>query len=165
MNNTSLYLSVVAVLLAGFVFLSQLTSGGSFGASPAANLTIIGNPFKFTNTVQYTSTSQLGVSGTARSNVVITTCSLKADNSITATTSGYAYCTGATGITSSDYVLASFSTSTALRAITDNWIIFNAKASSTAGTVDLWLYNATGNTRAPSASSQIGSTTVLYATH
>lgn len=110
-------------------------------------------------------TITIGSSGTAQSNQVVTSCSLIANNSILATTSGYAYCTGVTGVTSSDYVMASFSTTTQALAITDNWIIFNAKASSTAGAIDFWLYNATGGNRTPSASSRIGSTTVIRAGH
>lgn len=95
-----------------------------------------------------------------------TTCVVKADGSITATTSGYAYCTGVTGVTSSDNVLAQFATSTA------NWVlgsdafnIVSAKASTTAGAIDFLIANWTGKNAAPSAVGQAASTTVIYVFH
>lgn len=91
------------------------------------------------------------------------TCSLIADNSITATSTGYAYCTGVTGVTSSDNVLALFSTSTlGQNVVSEGFSIVSAKASSTAGAIDFLIRNESGRAVAPSAAGRIGSTTQLF---
>ena len=108
---------------------------------------------------------QVGSSGTAQVNQVSKTCSPIADNSITATTTGYAYCLGVTGVTSADNVLAQFATSTVGIGLGDVWTVVSAKASTTAGAIDLLVYNGTGKSQAPSASGREASTTVIWAFH
>lgn len=112
-------------------------------------------------------TFTVGASGTGQTNQVTTTCSPKADVSIAATSTGYIYCTGVTGVTSSDFVVANFGSTTpgALNLNTDNWTIISAKASSTAGAIDFVVLNLTGLARAPSAASRMASTTVIHASH
>lgn len=121
----------------------------------------------FSGAMTLTSSFKLGSSGTAQVNQVVTTCSMKANNSINATSTGYAYCTGVTGVTSSDYVSANFATSTAAALVlgSDNWSIVSAQASTTAGAIDFILYNGTGANAVPSAVGRMASTTVVRAAH
>lgn len=112
-----------------------------------------------------TSTMQIGSNGTAYSNSIITTCAMNGNLSITATSTGYESCTGVTGLTSSDNVIAQFASTTGTTAIGDNWVIVGAKASTTAGAVDITVMNLTGKSQALSASSKIGSTTTLFIAH
>lgn len=150
---------VVGILVGAFFF-------GSSGQAPQAEelgsnaLTTISNKWKFTNTIQ------VGSSGTAQSNQVTATCAAVLNSSITASSTGYGYCTGVTGVTSSDNVLAQFSTSTlgALLPAEGFWIT-SAKASSTSGAIDFIIYNGSGATAVPSAVGQIGSTTVIHASN
>lgn len=93
--------------------------------------------------------------------LMTTSCAMKADVSIAASTTGYAYCTGVTGVTSSDKVIAQFATSTANWAFADYFAIVTAKSSTTAGAVDFEVYNGTGAAAAPSAVSKTASTTNL----
>lgn len=109
---------------------------------------------------------KVGTSGTAQVNQVTTTCAMQANLSIAATSTGYAFCTGVTGVTSADNIVAQFASSTgALNLNTDNWVISSSKASTTAGAIDFVLLNLTGLARTPSASSRIGSTTSIFASH
>lgn len=130
------------------------------GASSFAGAT------SFAGASTLTSTFKLGTSGTVQSNQIATTCSPIADVSITSSSTGYAYCTGVTGVTSADSVLAQFSTSTAnFVASTDNFWIVSAKASTTAGAIDFLVYNGTNQSRAPSTAGRSASTTVIRAGH
>lgn len=123
-------------------------------------------PVKTSDLLESTGTFQVGSSGTAQANQITTTCSPKADVSIAATSTGYAYCTGVTGVTSSDNVLAQFATSTVgLKVAADDFWVVSAKASSTAGSIDLVIYNGSGKNAAPSAVGQAASTTVIHASH
>lgn len=111
-------------------------------------------------------TFTVGSSGTGQTNQISTTCAMTANLSITATTTGYAFCTGVTGVTSSDNVIASFaSTTPGASSKSDNWVIVSSKASSTAGVIDFALLNLTGGTAVPSAVSRIASTTAIHASH
>ncbi len=111
-------------------------------------------------------TFQLGASGSIQSNQVNTTCSPKADVSITATSSGYAYCLGVAGVTSTDQVDAQFSTSTANFVLTtDEFFIMSAKSSTTPGAIDFLVYNGTGKNNVPSAVGRAASTTTVQAGH
>lgn len=164
-------LQLVTIVLLVVVLVLRVGGSGSFGAP--ANLTTVGNPWNFTSTGQgngviMASTTitalKIGQAGTQLANSVTTTCSPVADNSITATSTGYAYCTGVTGVTSADSVVAMFSTSTqAFVLITDNFWIISAKASTTPGAVDFLIYNGTGKNAAPSAVGRSASTTVIRA--
>ena len=109
---------------------------------------------------------KLGASGTTQSNQVVTSCSAILNNSIAASSTGYGYCTGVTGVTSSDYVRANFATSTKGATQTaEGFIILSAFASSTSGAVDFLIANYSGKAAVPSAVGRIGSTTVLSAGH
>ena len=111
--------------------------------------------------VSLTSTFKLGSSGTTQDNQIITTCNPTANTSVSATSTSYIFCTGVTGVTSSDLVFAEFSTST--NAIADQWVIVGAKASTTAGAVDIKIMNLTGTAAVPSAASTVASSTKIWA--
>ncbi len=117
--------------------------------------------------VAFAGTFTLGLSGTAQTNQITTTCSPKLDGSITATSTGYGYCTGVTGVVSTDNVLAQFSTSTPVSWVvgSDAFVIVGAKASSTPGVIDFQIANWSGKNAAPSAVGRAGSTTVIHASH
>lgn len=116
-------------------------------------------------TLKTTGTLQVGSSGTAQVNQVVTSCTpLNTNTSIAATSTGYIYCTGVTGLTSADIVVAQFATSS-LAAVTSNFVIVGSKASTTAGAVDMIVLNLTGAARAISAASKIASTTNLFIGH
>lgn len=132
------------------------------GFNSAKDFAISGSS-AFSGAVALTSTFKLGSSGTAQANQVITTCNPTANTSIGATSTGYIYCTGVTGITSSDYVFATFSTSTT--AIADQWVIVGAKASTTAAAVDIKIMNLTGTAAIPSAASTVASSTRILGIH
>lgn len=135
-----------------------LVMQAGFNTNKAATF---GSTVAFSGAVSLTSTLQLGSSGTAMANEVITTCNPIANTSIAATSTGYIYCTGLTGITSSDKVFAGFATST--NAIADQWAIVGASASTTAGAVDIKIMNLTGTAAVPSAASTVASSTRIHA--
>lgn len=140
----------------------------TYGINTAKDITttgtVTGVAAAFSGAMSLTSTFKLGSSGTAQANEVITTCSMIANNSITATSTGYAYCTGVTGVTSSDNVQASFATSTvATMSQNENFVIVSAQAATTPGAIDFLLLNLSGTSRAPSASGRLASTTVIRA--
>lgn len=107
----------------------------------------------------FKSTTANGCKATAH--FLTATCSMQANLSVTATTTNYEFCTGVTGVTSSDNILATFASSTGVTTLKDNWVIVGAKASTTAGAIDFTVMNLTGTNNVPSAVSQIGSTTNL----
>lgn len=154
----------LSLLIIAFLVLSSL-----FGGSPtfgALDRTTVGNPWTFSGAVTHSGTLKVGSSGTAQTNYISTTCAPKADNSIAATSTGYMYCTGVTGVTSADFVVAEFATSTAAFTLTkDNFWIISAQASTTAGAVDFLVYNGTGAAAVPSAVGRAASTTVVRAGH
>ena len=131
--------------------------------SPVAGQ-VRGTTLTVTGLATFSGTAKFGADGTVLDNQILTTCSMKADNSITATTSGYAYCTGVTGVTSSDYVQASFATSTkGHSAFAENFVILDAYASTTAGAIDFRILNLSGADATMSANGRLGSTTVIRA--
>lgn len=120
----------------------------------------------FAGAMALTSSFKLGASGTSQVNQITTSCSPIANVSITATTSGYAYCLSVTGVTSSDNVIAQISTSTLGWVLgSDAWYVVSAKASTTAGAIDFFLANWTGKTAVPSAVGRAASTTSIIASH
>ncbi len=177
---TAVVIAIVAVVISGFA-LSQLPKplSQSFGATTAGGRLAENydpyvmynggyNSAKDINTSAFlgtTGTFGLGSLGTAQVNEVVTTCNPIADTSIAATSTGYIYCTGITGVTSADYVIASFATSTT--AIGTSWAIEGANASSTAGAVDIKIVNLTGTAATPSAAAgaQFASSTRLRIGH
>lgn len=175
MNTLLKYSGLVALIILAIFGLSRILLSKSvvFGtaASCSTDVTCFTKlaaltSFQDDGTAIFNSTFQLGSSGTVQTNQITTTCAAKADNSITATTTGYAYCTGVTGVTSADNIIAQFATSTAGYVFTtDNFYVVSAKASSTAGAIDLLVYNGTGKTQAPSVAGRTASTTVIWASH
>ena len=184
MNNEKWILAGVAALVL-FQVLSFFNLGSSlgvgtpniedydpfiktYGINTAKDITTTGTLTSvagvFSGALSLTSTFKLGSSGTAQANQVVTTCSPQANVSIAASTTGYAFCTGVTGVTSSDYVIAQFATSSARSNIPqDNFTIVGAIASSTAGAIDLIVANWTGVAAVPSAVGRAASTTVIRA--
>lgn len=163
-------IAVVALVLAGWaivrtgVFSSQsLGAAGGLLAENYLPFMLYNGGFNTAKSIKTTGDLTIGASGTARVNDIDTTCSMVEDASAGATSTVYAYCTGVTGVTSSDTIIASFASSTAV--MTDQWIIAGAKASTTAGAIDFRLVNLTGTARAMSAASVIGSSTVIKAGH
>lgn len=112
-----------------------------------------------------TSTLQIGANGSQLSNTVASSCSMIANSPSIGTTTQYAYCTGVTGVTAADGIEATFATSST--ALSDQWIITGAVASTTAGSIDFRLLKLTGvaASQPMSAVSTIGSTTVIQAAH
>ncbi len=106
---------------------------------------------------------QVGANGTNQKNQVDATCSMVSNAVITATTTGYGFCTGVTGVTSADNVDANFATSSLKAA--DQWIITGAIASSTPGAIDFRILNLTGANNTFSGASTIGSSTILQVGH
>lgn len=103
-----------------------------------------------------------GTNGSRIDLLIGTTCNLSnADASVAATSTGYVYCTGVTGLTAGDPVQVLLSTTTA-NATFGGWSVFSAKASTTAGAIDIRLYNGTGAAAVPSATA-VGSTTNIWA--
>jgi hypothetical protein len=169
----------VGILVVGFLALVHL-GGANLGAAGAVfdglphwfgNALYVGSSQQFSvdssGNLSTTGTEQVGASGTAKANDIATTCSMKADVSIAASSTGYAHCTGVTGVTSADTsMVAMISTSTlGWRQYLDNIEIVSAKASTTAGAIDFILYNGTGVANVPSAVNKTGSTTAIRASH
>lgn len=149
-------------------YIPYILYNGGYNSAKPVNLTStldVSGVSTFTGAAALTSSFTLGSSGTAQVNQVTTTCSMKADNASLGTTTQYAYCTGVTGVTSSDNIVALFATSST--ALIDQWVIVGAKASSTAGTVDFRIFKQTGvaASQAMSAVTTLGSTTVLQVSH
>jgi len=84
------------------------------------------------------------------------TCSLIAVSSIAATSTGYAYCTGLTGVQSGDIVDITLTASTSLAS---QYVVKGVSASSTAGAIDVSLLNLTGAAATPAATNGFGSST------
>lgn len=173
--NIALGLAVVALVITVYGFFGGHVEKALFGSTSCANITCLsgglrlvtgaGGDFEADVASVFNGTFTLGSSGTAQSNQVSTTCAMKGNISITATSSGYAFCSGVTGLTSADNVLAQFASTTGAANNQDNWVITSAKASTTAGAVDLTLLNLSGDSRTPSALSRIGSSTTLWISH
>ncbi len=102
------------------------------------------------------------LSSTSGSGFVATTCNILANVSITATSSGRAFCTGVTGVTSGTKIIAQFSTTTSALAA-DQWVIVGSQASSTAGAIEFELLNLTGGNAIPAAVSTRASSTKIWA--
>lgn len=152
-------LVAVAIIAIGGYFFPLLQSGfgGVTGETNYNTLGISGLKVGSKCNDSFTSTTANGCKSVAH--LMLTTCSMIANNIAVGTTSEYAYCTGVTGVTSADTIQASFSTSTLGFAFNDAWQIVSAKASTTAGVIDFQIIGVAG--KAMSGVSQTGSTTVL----
>lgn len=170
MDYIQKYSGLVALVILAIMGVSGFFNAGSkmFGSVSCQSTTCLTGGLRILDGVlESDGTMQVGSSGTAQTNQVTATCAMKADVSITASSTGYAFCTGVTGVTSSDYVLSQFATSTTLGAtvVSDNFWIVSAKASSTAGAIDFLIYNGSGRSVAPSAAGRAASTTAVFASH
>lgn len=160
-------LAVLALLGTGYLYLSSYTS--MLGASGYTNFQKVSflqgldagprSQFNVTNQGVVT----IGPSGSSITELKATTCDmLNANTSINASTTGYVYCTGITGLASGDVVMAQLSTTSMGTLFTSGWVIISAKASSTAGAIDFRLANYSGTARAPAAVNVGSSTNVWY---
>ena len=174
--NIALVVALVAIVIAGGAYFGIGKNAKLTGSTACSGITCLsgglrlvadaGGDFESDVAVLLSSTFKVGTSGTAQSNQVSITCSPKLDASINATTTGYGFCTGVTGVTSSDFVFAEFATSTVGSTVAaDNFAIVSAKASTTAGAIDFIIANNSGKNAVPSAVGRVGSTTVIWASH
>lgn len=148
----------LSLLIIAYLVIAPFVGGHAFGA---LDRTTIGNPWTFTNTVTLSSTLKIGTNGATITELNTTSCNLSnADTSVAATSTGYVYC-AITGVASGDVVFAQLATTTANAAF-GGWSIYSAKASTTAGFVDIRLYNGTGAAAVPSVTSVGSSTNVLF---
>lgn len=114
-----------------------------------------------TNPHYFSSTVKVGTNGSTITELKANTCNLaNADTSIAATSTGYVYC-AITGVASGDLTLVQLSTTTA-NALFGGWTIQSSKASTTAGMIDVRLYNGTGAAAVPSVTSVGSSTNAWY---
>lgn len=167
-ENIALVVSVVALVIAGLLYFGGTKSVNLFGSTSCQSTTCLTGGLRILDGVlESDGTFRIGSSGSAQtSQVGPTSCAMKADVSIAATSTGYGFCTGLTGVTSADSVFGQFASSTGLTAVTDNFAIVSAKASTTvSGAVDFTLLNLTGAAAVPSAVSRIGSSTSVLAGH
>ncbi len=160
MNSTKLFVGAIIgliVIVGGFVLLrSHSGTPGMLGA--AANVTTIGNPWAFTNTVSFSgalsllSSLKIGSTGTAITRENGGFCNIQAGaNTIAATTTQTVDCvlaspanTALTGVTAGDRVFLSQGTTTPTTA--EGLTILGESASSTPGYITLKLFNGTGTT-------------------
>lgn len=106
-----------------------------------------------------------GTNGSRVGPVIATTCTLLANNTIAATSTGPVDC-AVTGVVAGDVVFASLATTTATGAFnTANYIVASAMASTTSGFVTLRIYNGTGASAIPAATSGVGSSTQILVFH
>ncbi len=142
-------IGVVAVISLLSLGLSLNAAGVSFGTGIATGP-------QHRQIEQFIAGIQVGKGTTFQELIGNNSCTLKnIDTSIAATSTGYVYCTGITGLASGDNVLAQLST-TSPTTLFGGWVITSAKASTTAGAIDMRLYNGTGAAAVPSAQ-QVGS--------
>jgi hypothetical protein len=155
----------LVLLVIGFL-VYQGFAAGTFGASPAANLTRITNPAEFQNDVDFSHGDvAIGSAGTNIDRLNTGTCYIKAyATTIAATSSAVVDCQATAavsasgigalaGVTFGDAVAAQLSTTTALGAPIGvatprmgGLVIRGASASSTAGVITLLIGNETGDT-------------------
>lgn len=153
-----LALGIVVVIALFSIFNGGGSTTSLFGANQCASgqtcmssLELTGPNSGVTNALQVDSGAfVLGPSGSSQTQQIATTCNPTADTSVSATSTGYMFCTGVTGVTSSSQVFAQIATST--NAIGAQWLLVGAKASTTAGAIDFKIMNLTGTAAVPSAS-------------
>lgn len=161
---------VVLVLL---MIAGSLSSAGFLGGTSYDENNLVGDVYnglahvlmmrdgEMVGPIDTTNTVRIGSNGSTISEIKATTCDLSnANTSIAATSSGYVYCS-VTGVASGDVPLVQLSTTTANTKF-GAWVITSAKASTTAGMIDMMLYNGTGAAAVPSATAVGSSTNILY---
>lgn len=104
----------------------------------------------------------IGSSGTNNRHVIDTTCALAGADIVQTASTTKGYGCAVTGVTSSfNVVLAQLSTSTPfIPAQGQGFVIVGAKASSTAGQIDVLVFNAAGTATAPSILGYASSTSI-----
>lgn len=161
MTNKNLMIGlVVAILIAigGYLF-PQIQQ--SLGGTTNYDSLELSETLTVTGATTLSASLKVGTSGTTMSQILSGTCTLgtlgpaSIDASHAASTTKVYDCP-VTGVVSGDNVIASFSTSTAT--IVNGWSIQGAKASSTAGYIEVLISNLTGTARVPSATG-VGSST------
>ncbi|MEK7596494.1 MAG: hypothetical protein AAB450_00015, partial [Patescibacteria group bacterium] len=98
----------------------------------------------------------VGTGGTAITRIYKGTCNLTGMNISQAATTTQVYFCAVTGVVSTDTVFVTLATSTPQ--FTNGWVLAGAKASTTAGYVDVLISNLTGTDRIPSVTG-VGSST------
>ncbi len=98
----------------------------------------------------------VGTGGTAMTRIYKGTCNLTGMDGTQSATTTKAYPCAVTGVVSTDTVFVTLATSTAQFA--NGWILVGAKASTTAGNIDVVISNLTGTDRVPSVTG-VGSST------
>ncbi len=158
-------LAVVAVVIAivAFYFPKQVIV--DFG-NKTASFWDTAEGYKVDGTTVINGSGQLilGTNGSTVTELKAALCDISGttDTSHAATSTKYYYC-AVTGVASGDVVFAQLASTSALNVI-GSWVITDAKASSTAGFIDLMIMNLTGAARVPSAAvgGFASSTNVLY---
>jgi hypothetical protein len=166
MKHNKIVLGIIAivVVIGGWLLFggSNLPLGGTVHNFP--ELFTGGLKIGTSNQTVFSSTGALtvGTSGTSLTQVLKGTCvlgtlgaaSIDASHAATTTKS---YDCPVTGVTPGDLVIASLATSTNMGA-QGGWVVEGAKASSTAGYIDVVIANFTGGAAVPSATG-VGSST------
>jgi len=168
MNKKTVIIVLVALVLGLVVGYVVAPKGNSFGAVVAADVTTITNPWVFSKAVSFSGTAatlKVGSNGSTMSEIKATAATIAGttDTSHTASTTKYYYA-AVTGVASGDVVFAQLATSSPgfANSFGLGWAITAAKASTTAGYVDLMVANFSGQSIAPSASGGFGSTTNIF---
>ena len=163
-------IALLAIIL--FLIISSSSPEKMFGAVGSrfpnglgvgsATMQIGVNKFQASSTALFTGPVIIGPDGGTLNELKGTTCNLlNADTSIAASSTGYAYCTGITGLASGDVVLTQLSSTTPVTS-RGGWSIQAAKASTTAGAIDIMIFNAEDRARIPSAFGVGSSTNIWY---
>ncbi|MCR4334249.1 MAG: hypothetical protein NUV47_00765 [Patescibacteria group bacterium] len=151
-------LLVTASLSAATTISTNITTAGTLSVTGATTLS---STLAVAGATTHSSTVAIGSSGTALTQVLKGTCTLKADQSIIATSTGSAWC-AISNVTSGDIVFITLATTTTsgVGGIGAQFIVQGAQASTTAtGIVDVTLLNLTGADRIPSSVLTFGSST------
>lgn len=163
MSNKSLTVGLIAIAIiavAGWFFPLVQQSFGSAGTRFQNGISV------GTNTAPTARGLKVGDNGSEFTELKATTCNLiGTDGSQTASTTS-AYSCAVTGVASGDVVMAILSSSTPAfpqTGVNPGWMIIGAKASTTAGFVEVLLTNFTGAAAIPSVTSVGSSTNVWYA--
>ncbi len=162
-RNLWIALVVVAIIAIGGCFYPQVQKAvshiGLAGETNYNTLGVTGLKVGASCGDSFGSSTAAGCRPTAH--LIVGTCALLGLDVSQAASTTVPYDCAVTGVTSSDNVIASFSTTTAVSvgwAGQPSWLISGAKASSTAGFITIGLTNLSGAAKVPSATN-IGSTT------
>lgn len=152
MTNNNLSIGLVVVAIVAII--------GLFSPFGSAVRNTLGGVTNY-DEVDATAIKIGGANGSRIGPVIATTCSLLADDSIAATSTGPVDC-AVIGVVAGDRVFATLAASTTLAS---QYVIKSSTASSTSGFVTLDLVNLTGTSATPSATNGFGSSTIIYVMH